>query len=104
MSEDHKISKPDDKILKIPNNKGGRAGWYSPNTFKLRYVNDNAKNYWDFEENGKNLLLSVNKKELSELKKGILGILKGCGDYSIGPDTKERNNKNIRLWLWWYVR
>ncbi|HVE57460.1 MAG TPA: hypothetical protein VNB22_11575 [Pyrinomonadaceae bacterium] len=91
------ITLPTKKILGVPNNQGGQAGWKSPKTIVLKHLKDKiADDYFFFEESENTAILAVGRQNLELLKGCVLKISEGKGDYSIEIGSTQ-------LWFWWML-
>ena len=86
------VTPPDSKVLRVPNNRGGKARWKSAESLLLKYPKNKVDAaYFSLEEVEGNVIISVGTQQLRMLGDCILGISQGKGDYSIGFD-------NLQLW------
>lgn len=95
VSRTLEVVAPTAEILAVPNNRSGRAEWGAPT--KLRLSFSLVPTEWAFPNASDLATLTVGSEWLAPLRKGIEGIPKGLGDYSIGTQS----NGNLRLWFWW---
>ena len=91
------ITPPSARLLRVPNYQQGRAKWIAPS--KLQLSVSPEPGVWEFPEALEPAQFSVGPAYLPELKRGLKGIPRGEGDFSIG--SKERGK--LRLWLWWWL-
>lgn len=88
------ITPPDIKVLRVPNNRDGKAHWESPKSLLLKYPKDKvAADYFLLEEIKGNVVLSIGTQKLQLLAECISGVSQGKNDYSIGSDDSQ-------LWFW----
>jgi len=92
------VSPPKERVLAVPNNRPGRAVWVSPSKLRLSLSADSSQ--WQFPDALEPAELTLGADWLPELRKGIEGIGRGIGDYSIGG----RRNGSLPLWFWWQPR
>jgi hypothetical protein len=87
---------PNEKILQVPNNRGGKAHWEAAQSLILKYPKKHKVTDDSFllKEYKNTVELSLGKNSLELLRQGILEIPEGKGDYTIGTDE-------IMLWFWW---
>jgi hypothetical protein len=98
--KDISISRPTHKILKIPNNKNGKAKWRSPKTFRIKYAKHLVSNtHWSLEIKEQSVNLVVGLHKLNEFREGIENVMRSQGDYAIGPDDGLCHN-DLCLWFW----
>ncbi len=91
------ITLPTKKILSVPNNQSGKAGWKSPKTLVLKHQKDeSADDYFSLEESEIKVILSVGRQNLELLKECMLKIPEKEGDYCIEIG-------NTQLWFWWML-
>lgn len=88
------IVAPTENQLTVPNNWRGQAPWVAPNKLRIALVND--AEYWEFPPILTPASLTLGSRWLQDLRKGIVGIPLGCGDYSIG-----HRKSGLPLWFWW---
>ena len=88
-----RITAPTAAVLRVPNNRGGRAAWLAP--AKLRLCCSPVQACWVFPLDLDPASLTVGADWLPRLREGIGGIPEGRGDYSIGSDAEPS------LWFWW---
>ena len=95
------ISSPTERVLRVPNNRGGMARCAAPKILMLDYDKDQPDpNHWSLELQGDTLVLMVGPAKLSELRQGIVDIAAGKGDYAIdSADTGD--DSDTCLWFWW---
>ncbi len=92
------VTPPTKEVLSVPNNRGGAAIWKAVGILILRYPKDKVGDeHFSLKENGDEIILSAGRENLKLLKKWILGIPKGEGDYAIEIGQ-------TRLWFWWMVQ
>lgn len=89
------ITPPNEKILRVPNNHGGKARWYSAKSLLLNYPKNKVDDdYFSLEEIEGKITIYVGTRKLELLNDCISNISKGKGDYSIESDDSQ-------LWFWW---
>lgn len=64
-------------------------------SFEIRFAQSNERGLWQLEERDGEISLSLGEDTIKELRKGIIDLTSGEGDYSIGD--------NPCLWFWWEV-
>ena len=90
-----KISAPTPTILQVPNNRGGQAGWRSPERLRVTY--SKTQSFWAFPKQLGSAELTIGADWLVRMRDAVTGIPQGQGDYSIGADEHD----NLPLWFWW---
>ena len=91
-----KITTPTSQQLDVPNNRNGQADFISVNNLLLNFEKFEDPNFWKIIENDDQIELRFGSERLTELKKAIMGIPEGEGDFAISDERDE----NI-LYLWW---
>ena len=91
------ITPPSKRLLRVPNYQQGRAKWEAPAKLQLRFASDPG--VWELLEDAELPQFTIGDEYLPELIRGLEGIPKGDGDYSIGPMQRGQT----RLWFWWWL-
>jgi hypothetical protein len=93
------VEPPTHAILRVPNFKGGRAAWIAPHKWRIHVVDAPVEaDAWTFPAQLDPAELSIGRKRLDQLMRGIEDIAQGKGDYFIGDDQ----SAGTRLWFWWW--
>lgn len=88
------ITPPSEALLRVPNNRGGKAAWQAPGRWRIHYLSaPEESRSWRVGEDTDTKVLSAGKAWLAEFRAGIEGVEKGKGDYSIGVPSP---------WFWWW--
>lgn len=84
---------PDEAQLGVPNNRR------SPHiaATKLQLTLSDAPADWRFPSDHDPASLTIGNDWLAPLRKGLLDITQGRGDYRIGND----DSGSLKLWFWW---
>ena len=88
------ITAPTEAQLSVPNNWRGQAPWVAPDKLRIAIVDD--AECWEFSPGLTPASLTLGSRWLPDLRKGIVGIPLGRGDYSIGG-----HKSGLPLWFWW---
>jgi hypothetical protein len=92
------VTRPTVSILEVPNNKGGSAHWSAPKKWRITYLPE-AANIWEFDGDAAIANLSLGSALLPRIIAAAEGIVRGQGDFSIGPP----NGRGSELWFWWHA-
>jgi hypothetical protein len=65
-------------------------------SLEIRFAKANEAGLWRLEEREGDISLSLGEDSIKALRKGIVDLTSGNGDYSIGDDPS--------LWFWWEVK
>lgn len=84
---------PSETQLEVPNNR--RAPLVTAT--KLQLALSDMPTQWRFPPDHDPASLTIGSDWLAPLRKGLLDITQGRGDYSIGNE----GNESQRLWFWW---
>lgn len=87
---------PSEAQLSVPNNRGAAPAAAT----KLRLAVADAPAQWHLPADHDPATLTIGSDWLAPLRKGLLDITRGRGDYSIG----EEDSDSLRLWFWWGPR
>ena len=87
------LTTPTMDILRIPNNRGGNARWYTKNSLLIKCGKDSGKECFDLEEKDDLVTILASSQNLIFLQTCVTGIFQGKNDYSIEIGEK-------RLWFW----
>jgi len=83
-------------VLAVPNNRRAKAR----SARELRLLTDPDPRRFSLEERDGVLTLTAGSERLEELRKSIIGITRGEGDFAMIADGK-RLPPDHRLWFWW---
>ncbi len=88
------ITPPSDALLRVPNNKRGKARWWAPARWRVYFLSAAEEaSCWRLTEEADTVVLSLGRESMGALVAGIEGIARGEGDYSFGTPP---------LWFWWW--
>lgn len=79
-------------VLRVPNNRGAELD--APSAVSLAMAE--APDTWQWDLDGGRMRVQLGAACLQKLRKGIMDIAAGEGDYSIGGADMDR------LWFWWW--
>jgi hypothetical protein len=90
------VSPATTEVLAVPNNRRAKAR----SARELHLLTDPDPRRFSLEERDGVLALTAGSERLEELRKSIIGITRGEGDFAMKPDGK-RPPRDERLWFWW---
>jgi hypothetical protein len=90
-----RLTAPSTQLLSVPNNRGSSVD--APTRLRLLSAGANDAWRWDLED--ARLTLELGANHAFALKRGLLDIAAGNGDYNMAP-----NNNADPLWFWWWAR
>jgi hypothetical protein len=103
-----RVTRPTEDVLSVPNNRGGKAKWSSPEELQIEMLAESANPVeWRFQPKGFRFQLVAGKGKLLELRDAIRGIPRGKGDFAIGPEDDSPESaawEDMCLWIWWMPR
>lgn len=88
------VTAPTPAVLRVPNNRGGRARWEAPSALLLACPKGKvAHDYLSLSAGGGRAKLEGGRQGLLVLKECVLNLLHGKNDYAIQAGDE-------RLWFW----
>jgi hypothetical protein len=95
------LSVPTPAVLAVPNNQGGQARWWAPSRWQIAFDPTlDTSSQWSFPAHDP-AHLRIGPTFLSQLERGVSGLLAGEGDYSIGLRESTAPSESAELWFWW---
>lgn len=95
-----RLIRPNERVLCVPNNRGGKASWISRESLRLQYPKNKVPHeHWSLTFDQREVVLQLGARKLVDLRDGVSAIMNGRGDYAIGPDAESRFDEEC-LWFW----
>ena len=97
-----RVTRPTAAILGVPNAQGGRARWAAPKELQIELFEETPPEMWQFTTKGERYELLAGRDRLQELRDAVRGILKGQGDFALGPEEGSDSEWDAMcLNIWW---
>lgn len=96
-----RVSPPTPGVLAVPNNRGGAARWWAPARWRIEFDPElGGPDAWSFSPDEDPAALRLGARYLPDFQRGVLDMMRGRGDYSIGAEGASPDESEV-LWFWW---